>query len=220
MSRYQWREARKDFRILLGSKRVQPEPAKAEVSRLLSQVETLASHLRRERAEMRRQMRQSILDATEGQMIKPGPLTRGLPSALLRRKSPWGMDAVAEALHMDDDRLRQQLLSIYGPQSRDDRSEAMRMILESDEYQTAVAKAMRQKLKKARGPLWTRPKPNPSWDMRGECSHPFRLKFDQTPYVGTDGELPRGGDAESIAVRMQMEDAEGEEGMFVAGIGE
>ena len=58
-------------------------------------------------------------------------------------------------------------------------------------------------------PAWTAPKPNRAWVQRGRISTPFKLKFRVTPFV--DGDLDED---------MRLEDAAGEEGVFVAGIGE
>lgn len=224
-ARYQWCQGRKDFRLRLGSKRVELPDLQAP-SRLLAEADSLARVMQRDAAAAYRTILRQVAEATEGSMIRPDGTdeAKQLPAAFKRKASPFDLHMAAEAMGCTSRALIRQVKAAQllrdGGSTEGYRREAEALIRRSPEFSAAVSAAMAEQQRRKDGaPAWTQPKANVAWQTRAQMAHPFRLKFEATPFVITDtGERPE--DGEPLTVRTQLEDAEGEEGLFVAGIGE
>ena len=211
--RYQWCNGLKVFTVSLRSKRFQRETLLEALDRMEREEKTLAAQILRDAKGSLRQWLSDVRRVSEGGMIRPdgSEEVRELPAAFKRKGSAWSLDLVADALGKTENEVLRGITDAH-------------RLAQMSEWQA---------LREARGmlaqqplpdpadgaPTWTDPKPNPPWTVLAQASHPFRLKFGATPFV-PDPEAPQQPGLGDLAERMQMEDAAGEEGLFVAGIGE
>jgi hypothetical protein len=213
-SRLQWRETAKRFTVTLGSKRTEPDLPGARRFALEGLTEGLARHLWREEEAPWRELYGRIMAATGRAGIRPHPGADPdeIPLPLRRHRSMHTPDGVAQLLGMEEDELMRQLRDAWWRRQR----RSMEAALRGADAQ--LAPAIRQALEEAAAleaqaaeqACWTEPKPNRGWLRQARPSMPFELRFSATPYAADD----------ALAGDRRVEDAEGEDGGYVAGIRE
>jgi hypothetical protein len=213
-SRLQWREAVKRFTVRLGSKRTEPDLPGARRIMLEGLTEGLARQLWRQEEEPWRFLHRQVMEATSRQGIRPAPGSDPdeIPVPLRRHKSTHTADGVAQLLGMDEAEFSAALRDAWWRRCRRSMEAALRDAgaMLQPEIRQAVQEAAALEAAAGGAACWTLPKSNRSWLLRGTPSMPFELRFEQTPYLADD----------ELAGDRRMEDAEGEDGSYVAGIRE
>ena len=211
-SRYQWREQVKRFVVRLGSKRTEPDAAAALAVAVQSLLPKLVRQAWAEQEKPWRDLYDEVKRVTGGRMIRPADTrSEELPAPLKRRASPHTLDGTAQMMGLSEEDLLTRIEEAWWHRSRKSWDAIQQEVIKSLEPEVAALVREAQEAEAARrvAPAWTAPKPNGAWVQRGRISTPFKLKFRVTPFVNGD-----------LDEDMRLEDAAGEEGVFVAGIGE
>lgn len=213
-SRLQWRETAKQFTVALGSKRTDPDLPGVRKIMLQGMTEGLARQLWAEEEAPWRELYGRVMAATARQGIRPQPGSDPdeIPLPLRRHKSMHTADGVAQLLGMEEDDLLRQLRDAWWRRSR--RSMAAALAAADAELAPSIRAALEEaaalEAQAGEQAVWTEPKPNRPWLRKATPAMPFELRFAATPYVADD----------ALAGDRRVEDAEGEDGSYVAGIRE